>query len=155
MHHPSTHSPSRLGTLASLAIARDLLHGVCKLCRDALRAVDIGATAIIVSNHGGRQLDHAPGSFDVLAEIVDVVDGHAEVILDGGVRRGTDVIKALALGAKACMIGRSYLYGLGAGGEAGVDRALGLLGDEIRRNMALLGVTSVADIDASYLKRVD
>jgi len=122
---------------------------------DALRAVDIGATAIIVSNHGGRQLDHAPGSFDVLAEIVDVVDGHAEVILDGGVRRGTDVIKALALGAKACMIGRSYLYGLGAGGEAGVDRALGLLGDEIRRNMALLGVTSVADIDASYLKRVD
>ena len=122
---------------------------------DALRAVDIGATAIIVSNHGGRQLDHAPGSFEVLAEIVDVVDGHAEVILDGGVRRGTDVIKALALGAKACMIGRSYLYGLGAGGEAGVDRALGLLGDEIRRNMALLGVTSVADIDASYLKRVD
>ena len=122
---------------------------------DALRAVDIGATAIIVSNHGGRQLDHAPGSFDVLAEIVDAVDGHAEVILDGGVRRGTDVIKALALGAKACMIGRSYLYGLGAGGEAGVDRALGLLGDEIRRNMALLGVTSIADIDASYLRRVD
>ena len=122
---------------------------------DALRAVDIGATAIIVSNHGGRQLDHAPGSFDVLAEIVDAVDGHAEVILDGGVRRGTDVIKALALGAKACMIGRSYLYGLGAGGEAGVDRALGLLGDEIRRNMALLGVTSIGDIDASYLRRVD
>ena len=122
---------------------------------DALRAVDIGATAIIVSNHGGRQLDHAPGSFDVLAEIVDAVDGHAEVILDGGVRRGTDVIKALALGAKACMIGRSYLYGLGAGGEAGVDRALSLLGDEIRRNMALLGVNSIADIDASYLRRVD
>jgi L-lactate dehydrogenase (cytochrome) len=122
---------------------------------DAKRAADIGATAIIVSNHGGRQLDHAPASFDVLAEIVDAVDGHAEVILDGGVRRGTDVIKALALGARACMIGRSYLYGLGAGGEAGVDRALGLLGEEIKRNMALLGVRSVEELDTSYLRRSD
>lgn len=120
---------------------------------DALRAIDIGATAVVVSNHGGRQLDHAPGSLDVLAEIVDAVNGRAEVILDGGVRRGTDVIKALALGARACMIGRAYLYGLGAGGEAGVDRALGLLGEEIRRNMALMGVTSVAELDSSCLRR--
>jgi L-lactate dehydrogenase (cytochrome) len=122
---------------------------------DALRAVDIGATAVIVSNHGGRQLDHAPASFDILAEVVDAVNGHAEVILDGGVRRGTDVMKALALGARACMIGRSYLYGLGAGGGPGVDKALGLLGDEIKRNMALMGVTSVNELDSSYLRRID
>ena len=120
---------------------------------DALRAVDIGATAIIVSNHGGRQLDHAPASLDVLSEIVDAVGSRAEVILDGGVRRGTDVIKALALGAKACMIGRAYLYGLGAGGAAGVDRALDLLGAEIRRDMALMGVTSIAALNPSCLRR--
>ncbi|MFT5350391.1 MAG: L-lactate dehydrogenase (cytochrome) [Planctomycetota bacterium] len=120
---------------------------------DALRAVDIGATAIIVSNHGGRQLDHSPASFDVLAEIVDAVDGHAEVILDGGVRRGTDVLKALALGARACMIGRAYLYGLGAGGSPGVERALTLLGDEIKRDMALMGLNSLADLDRSCLRR--
>ena len=120
---------------------------------DALRAVDIGVTAIIVSNHGGRQLDHAPGSLEVLAEIVDAVNGRAEVILDGGVRRGTDIIKALALGARACMIGRSYLYGLGAGGGPGVDRALALLGEEIKRNMALMGVTSIAELDSSCLRR--
>jgi len=120
---------------------------------DALRAVDIGVTAIIVSNHGGRQLDHAPGSLEVLAEIVDAVNGRAEVILDGGVRRGTDVIKALALGARACMIGRAYLYGLGAGGGPGVDRALTLLGEEIKRNMALMGVTSIAELDSSCLRR--
>ena len=122
---------------------------------DALRAVDIGVTAIIVSNHGGRQLDHAPGSLEVLAEIVDAVNGRAEVILDGGVRRGTDVIKALALGARACMIGRAYLYGLGAGGGPGVDRALALLGEEIKRNMALMGVTSIAELDSSCLRRSD
>lgn len=120
---------------------------------DALRAVDIGVTAIIVSNHGGRQLDHAPGSLEVLAEIVDTVNGRAEVILDGGVRRGTDVIKAIALGARACMIGRAYLYGLGAGGGPGVDRALALLDEEIKRNMALMGVTSIAELDSSCLRR--
>ena len=120
---------------------------------DAKRAVDIGASAIIVSNHGGRQLDHSPACFDVLEEVVDAVNGQAEVILDGGIRRGTDVIKALALGAKACMIGRSYLYGLGAGGEKGVDRALGLLRDEILRNMALMGVKSVDEIDKSCLRQ--
>ncbi len=120
---------------------------------DALHAVDIGATAIVVSNHGGRQLDHAPASLEVLAEIVDAVSAHAEVILDGGVRRGTDVIKALALGARACMIGRSYLYGLGAGGGPGVDRALTLLGEEIKRNMALMGVTSIEELDSSCLRR--
>ncbi len=106
----------------------------------------------MVSNHGGRQLDHSSGSFEVLGEICDAVGDKAEVILDGGVRRGTDIIKALALGANACMIGRAYLYGLGAGGEAGVDRALELLGSEVRRNMALLGLTSVEEIDSSCLR---
>lgn len=122
--------------------------------KDARRAIDIGATAIIVSNHGGRQLDHAPGSFAVLEDIVDEVGGEAEVILDGGIRRGTDVIKAVALGARACMIGRAYLYGLGAGGQAGVSRALELLGREIKRNMAMLGVTSLAQLDRSYLRKL-
>jgi L-lactate dehydrogenase (cytochrome) len=122
---------------------------------DAKRAIDVGATAIIVSNHGGRQLDHSPACFDVLEEVVNVVNGQAEVILDGGVRRGTDVIKALALGAKACMIGRSYLYGLGAGGEKGVDRALGLLRDEILRNMALMGIKSIDELDKSCLRRIN
>ncbi len=124
---------------------------ICK--EDAKRAVEIGATAIIVSNHGGRQLDHAPGCFDVLEEIVDAVNGQAEVILDGGIRRGTDVIKALALGARACMIGRAYLYGLGAGGEAGVDKAIGLLREEIKRNMALMGVTSLDGLDGSCIRK--
>ncbi len=120
---------------------------------DAKRAVDIGATAIIVSNHGGRQLDHSPTPIDVLPEIVAAVGDRAEVILDGGVRRGTDVLKALALGARACMTGRCYLYGLGAGGEAGVDKALQILRDEIVRDMALLGTRNVKEITGSYVRR--
>jgi L-lactate dehydrogenase (cytochrome) len=120
---------------------------------DAKRAVDIGATAIIVSNHGGRQLDHCPTPIDVLPEIVAAVGDRAEVILDGGVRRGTDVLKALALGARACMTGRCYLYGLGAGGEAGVDKALQILRDEIVRDMALLGTRNVKEITGSYVRR--
>ncbi|MBM4228800.1 MAG: alpha-hydroxy-acid oxidizing protein [Gammaproteobacteria bacterium] len=120
---------------------------------DAKRAVDIGATAIIVSNHGGRQLDHCPTPIDVLPEIVAAVGDRAEVILDGGVRRGTDVLKALALGARACMTGRCYLYGLGAGGEAGVDKALQILREEIARDMALLGTRNVKEITGSYVRR--
>lgn len=119
---------------------------------DAKRAVDIGATGIIVSNHGGRQLDHAPSPISMLPEIVAAVDGRAEVILDGGVRRGTDVLKAVALGATACMTGRSYLFGLGAGGETGVDWALGLLRQEIVRDMALLGVRRVKEITKDYVR---
>lgn len=120
---------------------------------DAKRAVDIGATAIIVSNHGGRQLDHCPTPIDVLPEIVAAVGDRVEVILDGGVRRGTDVLKALALGARACMTGRCYLYGLGAGGEAGVDKALQILRDEIVRDMALLGTRNVKEITGSHVRR--
>ncbi len=119
---------------------------------DAKRAVDIGANAIIVSNHGGRQLDHSPAPIDVLPEIVEAVGGRAEVILDGGVRRGTDVLKALALGAKACMTGRCYLFGLGAGGEAGVDRALALLKQEINLDMALLGTRDVSEIGRHHVR---
>ena len=110
---------------------------------DARQAAAVGVTAVIVSNHGGRQLDHAPSPISMLPGIVDAVCDQVEVILDGGVRRGTDVIKALSLGARAVMIGRAYLFGLGAGGEAGVDRSLLLLTDEIRRNMMLVGCTSV------------
>ncbi|TDJ62168.1 MAG: alpha-hydroxy-acid oxidizing protein [Proteobacteria bacterium] len=120
---------------------------------DALRAVEIGANAIMVSTHGGRQLDHTPAPIDMLSEIVAAVDGRAEVILDGGIRRGTDVLKALALGARAVSIGRGYLFGLGAGGEAGVDRALGLLKEEIVRDMALLGCRNIEEITAEYVRR--
>ena len=104
---------------------------------DAKRAADIGATAVMVSNHGGRQLDFSPAPFDVLKEIVDAAGDRLEVILDGGVRRGTHVLKALALGARACSAGRPHLYGLGAGGEAGVTQALKILKTELARDMAL------------------
>lgn len=120
--------------------------------RDAERAVKIGATGIIVSNHGGRQLDHTPAPIEVLPEIAAAVNGRAEVILDGGIRRGTDVLKALALGAKACMIGRPYLYGLAAGGEAGVGRALEILRSELERDIKLLGCRSVAELDRTFVR---
>ncbi len=113
---------------------------------DARRAVDIGVSAIIVSNHGGRQFDGAPAAVDRLAPIVDAVGDRAEVILDGGVRRGSHVLKAIALGAKACMIGRPFIYGLAAGGEAGVDRVLGVLRAEVERAMALSGCRTLGDL---------
>jgi L-lactate dehydrogenase (cytochrome) len=113
---------------------------------DAKRARDAGATAVIVSNHGGRQLDGGPAAIDRLAVVVEAVGDELEVILDSGVRRGSHVIKALALGAKACTVGRAYLYGLGAGGEPGVDRALTLLREEIERAMALSGFRQVSEI---------
>lgn len=113
---------------------------------DARRAVDAGCSAIMISNHGGRQLDESITAFDALPAIADAVGGQVELIVDGGVRRGTDVLKALALGADACSVGRPYLYGLAAGGEAGVARALAILRDEVERNMALLGCTRVGDI---------
>ena len=113
----------------------------------------MGVTAVIISNHGGRQLDHAPSPISVLPEIVDAVGEKVEIILDGGIRRGTDVIKALSLGASAVMIGRAYLFGLGAGGEAGVDRALQLLTEEIKRSLMLIGCPSVIELDERYVQK--
>ena len=120
---------------------------------DARRAVEAGVSAVFVSNHGGRQLDHLPGTIQVLPEIVDAVAGRAEIILDGGVRRGTDVVKALALGCRACAIGRPYLYGLGAGGVTGAVRVLEILSEEIERALTLVGCPSVRDLDESYVSR--
>jgi L-lactate dehydrogenase (cytochrome) len=119
---------------------------------DARRAVDIGATAIMVSNHGGRQLDGSRAPFDQLAEIVDAVGGRIEVICDGGVRRGTHVLKALSVGATACSGGRMYLYALAAAGQLGVETALGNLRAEIERGMKLMGVTSVGQLGRDNLR---
>ena len=111
---------------------------------DARRCVDVGADAVWVSNHGGRQLDTAPATIDTLPAIADAVAGRAEIILDGGIRRGSDVVKALALGANAVALGRAYLYGLAAGGELGVRRALAIMDSELRRTMALCGRAGVS-----------
>jgi L-lactate dehydrogenase (cytochrome) len=119
---------------------------------DAKRAAEVGATAVVVSNHGGRQLDTCPAPIDVLPEIVDAVGGQLEIILEGGVRRGVHVLKALALGATACSAGRPYLFGLGAGGEAGVDRALEILKTDIERDMRILGTRNVTEIDTSRIR---
>jgi L-lactate dehydrogenase (cytochrome) len=113
---------------------------------DALLAAERGVEAIALSNHGGRQLDTAPAPIDLVAPVVDAVGGRLEVICDGGVRRGSDIVKAVALGASACMIGRAYLYGLGAGGERGVVHVIKLLDADIRRTMALLGARTTADL---------
>lgn len=118
---------------------------------DARRAVDAGASAVMISNHGGRQLDGATSPFEQLPAIVDAVGDKIEVILDGGVRRGTHVLKALAMGAKACMIGRGYLYALAAGGQPAVDRALTRLRQEIERDMVLMGCSSVKQLNRSKL----
>jgi len=116
---------------------------------DAKKAVDIGATAIMVSNHGGRQLDGSRSPFDQLAEIVDAVGDKIEVILDSGVRRGTHVLKALALGAKACSFGKGYLFALGAAGQKGVEAVLQKMKAEINRDMILMGCKSVKDLNRS------
>ncbi|QZH74956.1 MAG: alpha-hydroxy-acid oxidizing protein [Erythrobacter sp.] len=120
---------------------------------DARRAADMGVDAIMVSNHGGRQLDGSRAPFDQLDEIVQAVGDRVEVILDGGVRRGTHVLKALATGAKAVSGGRLYLYALAAAGQPGVDRAIGLLDTEIRRGMQLMGVSRVDQLTSDHLRR--
>lgn len=118
---------------------------------DARRAVDIGASAIMISNHGGRQLDGSRAPFDQLPAIVDAVGGDIEIIVDGGVRRGSHVLKALAMGATACSGGRLYLYALAAAGAAGVERAMTLLRNEIERDMLLMGCRRVADLKRSMV----
>ena len=119
---------------------------------DAKKAVDIGADAIMISNHGGRQLDGSRSPFDQISEISDAVGDKIDVILDGGIRRGTHVLKAIAAGAKACSGGRMYLYSLAAAGQPGVEKALGNLKAEIQRDMKLLGVTSISQIDSNMLR---
>ena len=119
---------------------------------DAKKAVDIGASAVMVSNHGGRQLDGSVTPFDQLADIVDAVGDKIDVICEGGIRRGTHVLKALSLGAKACSGGRMYLYALASGGQKGVERIIGKLRDEIERDMILMGVSSVDQLSRKNLK---
>ena len=121
---------------------------------DARRAVEVGATAVMISNHGGRQLDAAAAPVDCVAPMRNAVGDRLELIVDGGIRRGTHVIKALALGANACSIGRSYLYGLAAGGQAGVEHALGLLRAEMERSMALLGCRRLDELRPGHVSRV-
>jgi L-lactate dehydrogenase (cytochrome) len=118
---------------------------------DARRAVDAGANALVVSNHGGRQLDSVAPTLRVLPEVVAGVGDRIEVLMDGGIRRGSDIVKALCLGARAVMVGRAYAYGLGAAGGAGVARALEILRSDLVRTLKLLGCASVAELDRSYV----
>ena len=119
---------------------------------DARRAIDGGASAVVVSNHGGRQLDGVAATIQVLPEVVAAVDGRVEVLLDGGIRRGGDVVKALCLGARAVLIGRAYAYGLGAAGGPGVARAIDVLRTDIVRTLKLLGIASTAALDESFVQ---
>ena len=114
-------------------------------------AAKTGAAAIVVSNHGGRQLDGAPSSISMLPDIVDAVGSEIEILFDGGIRSGQDVMRALALGAKGCLVGRAYIYGLGAGGQAGVARAIEIIRKELNVTMALTGVNSIQQIDRRVL----
>jgi L-lactate dehydrogenase (cytochrome) len=127
------------------------LKGVMSV-EDAKRAVDIGCTGIILSNHGGRQLDGSRSAFDQLAEIVDAVGDRIDVMMDGGIQRGTHVLKALSLGAKAVGLGRFYLYPLAAAGRPGVERALKQLKTEVVRDMKLMGARNVAQLSRQNLR---
>jgi L-lactate dehydrogenase (cytochrome) len=118
---------------------------------DARRAIDEGASAIVVSNHGGRQLDDVSPSLRALPEIVEAVGGRTEVLMDGGIRRGSDIVKAMCLGARAVLVGRAYAYGLAAAGESGVARALQILRADVERTLRLLGCPSVSELNCSYL----
>ena len=120
---------------------------------DAVLAAEMGASGIILSNHGGRQLDGAPAGLDLLPDVVKAVGSDIEVIVDGGITRGSDVIKAIALGAKSVLIGRAYLYGLAAGGEAGVTKTYDILRDEMTRVMQLIGCSSLSELGEQHVKR--
>jgi isopentenyl diphosphate isomerase/L-lactate dehydrogenase-like FMN-dependent dehydrogenase len=119
---------------------------------DAVRAADAGADAVVVSNHGGRQLEGAPATVRVLPEGVDAVGGRLEVLMDGGVRRGGDVVKALAIGARAVMVGRPYLYALAVAGEPGVERLLDIFRNEMTRTLSLLGCPDVSELNRTWLQ---
>jgi L-lactate dehydrogenase (cytochrome) len=119
---------------------------------DCRRAADAGATAVMLSNHGGRQLESAPAPVDCIAAVADALRDRLEIICDGGIRRGNHIVKALALGANACSVGRSYLYGLAAGGQHGTERALQILRDEFERTLALVGCNDVTKLERSYVQ---
>jgi len=119
---------------------------------DCRRAVNSGASAVMLSNHGGRQLESTPAPVDCIADVADALHDQLEIICDGGIRRGTHIVKALALGANACSIGRGYLYPLAAGGQEGVEHGLGLLQSELERTMALLGCDRIDKLDQHYLR---
>ncbi|RPF91076.1 MAG: alpha-hydroxy-acid oxidizing protein [Rhizobiales bacterium TMED168] len=119
---------------------------------DAEKAIEIGASAIVISNHGGRQLDSAVAPIDVLPEIAERVNGRAEILIDGGIRRGTDIVKAIALGADACLIGRPWVYGLAAKGEKGVGLVIDILSSEVTRTLQLLGCKSINDVSKRHVK---
>jgi L-lactate dehydrogenase (cytochrome) len=119
---------------------------------DARRAIDVGASAIVVSNHGGRQLDAVPASLKALPEIVSAANGQIEVLMDGGIRRGADIIKAICLGAHAVLCGRAYAYGLAAAGQAGVARALEILREDLNRTLRLLGCPAISALNGSYVE---
>lgn len=121
---------------------------------DARRAADEGVDAVIVSNHGGRQMDHVPAALEALPGIADAVGDRVEVLFDSGIRRGSDIVTALALGARAVLVGRAHLYGLAAAGEAGVRHAIDILADELRTSMALCGAATLADLDRSLIQAV-
>lgn len=144
-------SMDRIKDLAGLPF---MLKGIAT-AEDATLAVEHGVDVIWVSNHGGRQLDHGVGTMDALPEIAEAVDGKADIVLDGGVLRGSDVLKAVALGVKAVAIGRLQGWGLAAGGTAGIVRMLEILEDEIRSAMGLLGVTSMDRLTAAYVRRAE
>jgi L-lactate dehydrogenase (cytochrome) len=132
--------------IAGLWNAKFILKGILDV-EDARRAAKSGAAALVVSNHGGRQLDGAPSSISMLPKIADAIGSELEIMFDGGIRSGQDVFRALALGARACLSGRAYIYGLGAGGEAGVARAIEIIRNELDITMALTGVRDVGEID--------
>ena len=127
-----------------------MLKGILDV-EDAHEAAKSGAQALVVSNHGGRQLDGAPSSIEVLPEIADAVGSQIELLFDGGIRSGQDVLRALALGAKSAMIGRAYIHGLGAFGGPGVTKAIDLIANELNVTMGLCGVNTIAEIDDHVL----
>ena len=122
---------------------------------DAKKAHDVGASAVMISNHGGRQLDSAPAPIDCVKQMRDAVGNDLELIVDGGVRRGNHIVKAIAAGADACSIGRPYLYGLSAGGQAGVEKCLSIFQSELERTMTLLGTKTISDIKPDHLSKLN
>ena len=140
--------------IRSLWPGKLILKGVLDV-EDAKLAAKTGAAALVVSNHGGRQLDGAPSSISALPKIVDAVGSEIEVMFDGGIRTGADILRALALGARSCLIGRAYLYGVMAGGEAGVDRTIEILRTQIVRTLKLLGVSSLEELEPGHVRLLD